>query len=78
MDEARALLRLDTLAWVLVYAGLIAIATGVAVAQPAPALSWSLIACGAVATVAGCILIVLRARMTPTDTSPNPNRRPPE
>jgi O-antigen/teichoic acid export membrane protein len=79
MTTTRALARMDLLAWVLLYGGLFAIAAGLAVVQPSAALGWSLVACGTVAAVAGCILIVLRARMTPADPAPpqNPNRRPP-
>jgi vacuolar-type H+-ATPase subunit I/STV1 len=54
--------------WVLIYGGLLTVAVGVFVLRGGgPALGWTLIALGTVATVAGAALVAVRARMEPAD-----------
>ncbi len=66
----------ETLVWVLVYGGLIAVSVGVFLLRGgAPGLGWALVALGTVAAVAGAGLVVARARMAAA--APEPQRRPP-
>jgi hypothetical protein len=58
--------RLDVLTWTLIYGGLAAAGLGGAVQRTADALGWALVAAGAVAAVAGCVLIGVRARIEDT------------
>jgi hypothetical protein len=60
----RTLARLDTLAWILIYGGLFALVLGIASHGHTKVGGWSLSVLGIVATVAGVVLIVVRARMT--------------
>jgi hypothetical protein len=54
--------------WVLVYGGLLFVAVGVFVLRGGgPALGWTLVALGTVATVAGAALVAVRARMPPSE-----------
>jgi hypothetical protein len=55
--------RVETLIWALIYGGLLAVALGLAVQGGAAALGWTLMAGGAVAAVAGAVLIWVRSRM---------------
>ena len=65
MTRERVLARLDASIWILVYAGLLAIVLGIATGAAAPAVAWTLGVLGALATAAGAVLLVLRARMPP-------------
>lgn len=60
---------LETLAWVLIYGGLLAACLGLFVllqaVPPMPQLGWGLIAGGAVFSFIGAALIVVRARRGP-------------
>jgi hypothetical protein len=54
---------LEALAWVLIYGGLLALCLGLFVLQPGPsALGWGLAGGGAVAALAGALLVWLRSR----------------
>jgi uncharacterized membrane protein HdeD (DUF308 family) len=64
MTSARTLARLDTIAWILIYAGLFALVLGVASHGHTRIGGWSLSVLGVVAAVAGVVLIVVRARLT--------------
>jgi hypothetical protein len=63
MPSARALKRLDALAWTLIYAGLFALVLGVASHDETVLGGWSLSVLGGLATVAGVVLIFVRSRM---------------
>lgn len=54
--------------WMLIYGGLLTVAAGVFVLRGGtPALGWTLVALGTVATVAGAALVAVRARMEPPE-----------
>lgn len=64
MPTARALQRLHTLIWVLIYGGLFALVLGIATSRAGDgALGWGLMVGGSVAAGAGVVLIALRARL---------------
>jgi hypothetical protein len=63
MASARTIARLDTLAWVLIYAGLLTLVLGIASHDETAIGGWSLSALGAIATVAGIVLIAVRSRL---------------
>lgn len=69
MASARALQRLQTLIWVLIYGGLLTLVLGLATGRTDEALGYSLGGAGAVAAAAGVALIGVRARLRP-DPSP--------
>lgn len=58
-----SLRRLHNLIWTLIYAGIVAIAAGFAVRDAAPGAFPLLAAGGAVAILAGAVLVYLRSRM---------------
>ena len=64
MANERTLARLDTLAWTLIYAGLFLLALGIASHDETAVGGWSLSVVGVLATIAGVVLIVVRARMS--------------
>ena len=64
MTEQRTLARLDVLAWVLIYGGLFTLVLGIASHGRTAVGGWSLSVLGAVATVAGVVVIVVRARLS--------------
>ena len=55
--------RIETLIWVLIYSGLLAVGLGLAVQGSADMLGFGLIVCGAVVTAIGAVLIWVRSRM---------------
>ena len=63
MAAPRTLQRLQTLIWVLIYSGLLALVLGIATARTDGALGWSLAAGGGVAAAVGVALIAVRARL---------------
>ena len=71
----RTLARLDTVSWILIYAGLFMVVLGIASHDETRIGGWSLSVLGAVATVAGIVLIVLRARLG-TPAAPNDKEGP--
>ncbi|MEJ8837366.1 hypothetical protein [Ramlibacter sp. AN1133] len=67
MPPQRTLDRLDTTAWVLIYGGLFALVLGIASHGETAIGGWSLSVLGVLAALAGVVLIVIRARMTPDE-----------
>ena len=56
--------RLDAIAWILIYAGLFTLVLGIASHGHTVIGGWSLSVLGAVAAIAGVVLIIVRARIT--------------
>ena len=54
--------RLESLIWVLIYGGLIAVCLGLFMKDGSAVLGWSAIIVGALVTTAGAILIYVRSR----------------
>lgn len=67
MASARTIARLDALAWILIYAGLFAVVLGIASHDTAKVAGWSLSVLGALAAIAGVVLIVVRSRLRETE-----------
>ena len=67
MAGPETLRRLDVLVWSLLYGGLLLLVLGLATHDETAIAGWSMTVVGAVMAVAGIILIVVRARMTPRD-----------
>ena len=63
MASARALARLDTLIWVLIFGGLLTLALGLATQDAHLATGWSLTGIGSLAAAAGVVLIWVRSRL---------------
>jgi hypothetical protein len=63
MPSARTLARLDALVWTLIFGGLFLVILGIASRDEASIAGWSLGVLGAVATLAGVVLIVVRSRL---------------
>lgn len=74
MATARALKRLDNLAWILIFGGLFVLILGIASHDAAAIAGWSLTAVGGMATAAGVALIVVRSRLPET---PNQDKETP-
>jgi uncharacterized membrane protein len=55
--------RLETLIWVLIYGGLLAVVFGLFVQRSLPATGWSLVVVGSAVTVAGAVGVWVRSRM---------------
>jgi hypothetical protein len=53
----------ETLAWVLIYGGLLALIFGIFVQRQHDPIGWTLIVVGAAVAAGGVVLIVLRSRM---------------
>jgi uncharacterized membrane protein HdeD (DUF308 family) len=70
MAAARTLARLGTLAWTLIYAGLLTLVLGIASHGHTVIGGWSLSVLGVVAVVAGVVVLVVCARMGPEDPPP--------
>lgn len=64
MPSQRSLARLDALAWTLIYGGLFALVLGIASHDETVIGGWSLSVLGAVATIGGIVVLVVRARLT--------------
>ena len=62
-DRSKA--RLDLLIWVLIFAGMFAIALGIATRPAAPATGWSMMVGGGIACVVGVVLVWVRSRLDP-------------
>ena len=54
--------RMETLTWVLIYGGLIAVCLGIFMKDGSAALGWGAIAIGALGTTTGAALIYVRSR----------------
>ena len=63
MATARALARVERLAWIAIYGGVFAIILGVVTGGVYRVAGWSLGVAGGVAVAAGIVLIVVRSRM---------------
>lgn len=63
MATATELKRLQTLIWVLIFGGLLALVLGLSVRRLDAPLGWLLVTGGAVLAAVGAALIFLRARM---------------
>ena len=70
MASERTLARLDLFGWALIYGGLFLLVLGIASHDETAIGGWSLSVFGAVAAIAGVVLIVVRARLTPPDRPP--------
>ena len=55
--------RIGALIWVLIYGGLFAAGIGFALQRAGQSYGWGVVVCGAVAIVAGCVLVWIRSRM---------------
>jgi hypothetical protein len=55
--------RLETLIWVLIYGGLLAIGAGLAVRDAHAPIGWACVAVGGLAAAAGVVLVWVRSRM---------------
>lgn len=64
MPSPRLLARLDVLAWLLIYGGLFALVLGIASHDETRIGGWSLSLLGIVSSIAGVVLIIVRARLT--------------
>lgn len=74
MPSARALERLDTLVWILIFGGLLALVMGIASHDEAAIAGWSLTVLGGIAAAAGVVLIIVRSRLRET---PGPGAQSP-
>ena len=63
MATARTLARIDALAWTLIFGGLLVLILGIASHDETAIGGWSLSVLGGLATAAGVVLIVVRARI---------------
>lgn len=68
MSTRRALARLESLVWVLIYGGLFALVLGIASHDETAIGGWSLSVLGTLATAAGIVLIFVRARLREDDS----------
>jgi len=62
MASARARAWVERLAWICIYSGLFAVVLGIASRGRSDGAAWSLMAIGAVLTVAGIVLVWVRSR----------------
>ena len=65
MTDAKPHAALERWIWVLIYSGLLIIILGIATGRTEEALGWSMAVPGAVAAVAGVVLIYVRSRLKP-------------
>ena len=78
MASARTLARIDALAWILIFAGLLVLVLGIATHDEARIAGWSLSVLGGLATVAGVVLIIVRSRLPdPAAVPPAPEKKRP-
>jgi hypothetical protein len=70
MASPRILARLDAIAWSLIYGGLLVLILGIASHGHTRIGGWSLSVLGALAAIAGVVLIVIRARLTARESKP--------
>ena len=77
MASARTLARLDSLSWIFIFAGLLVLVLGIVTHGEARIAGWSLSVLGALATVAGVVMIIVRSRLR-EDTAPGAQSKPPE
>ncbi len=56
--------RVDVWIWVLIYGGLFGVILGLALGRDGAAFGWGIVAGGAVAALAGAVLVWVRSRMS--------------
>lgn len=78
MASPRALARLDSLIWALIFGGLFAVAFALVMKDQGPALSWGLGTVGAVATLVGAVLIYVRSRLKEDSQATGQHAQSPE
>jgi len=54
---------LDTLIWVFIYGGLLAVGLGLSVARGAETLGYAIVVAGVIVTAVGVVMVYLRSRM---------------
>jgi len=77
MASARALAWIERLAWIYIYGGLFAIVLGIVSGGVHVIAGWSLGVIGAIATIAGIVLIIVRSRLAETPP-PGAQSSPPQ
>ena len=75
MATRRALARLDTLIWSLIFGGLLVLTLGIASHDETAVAGWSLSVLGSLAALAGFVLIYVRSRLR---EDPEPGAQSPE
>jgi hypothetical protein len=65
MAAESTLKRLDVLVWALIYGGLLLLVLGIASHDETAIAGWSMTILGGLSALAGIILLLVRARMTP-------------
>ena len=66
MASAQTLGRIESLAWVAIYAGCFAVVLGIVTHEVHGVAGWSLGVLGSIAVAAGVVLIVVRSRLAET------------
>jgi hypothetical protein len=66
MATPRTLARIDALVWTLIYGGLFALILGIASHDETTIGGWSLSVLGAIAAIAGVVLVFVRSRLHET------------
>ena len=61
--SGKSIARLQSLIWILIYAGLLTLVLGLSAARIDPAIGWSLVVGGSIMTVVGVFLIWVRSRI---------------
>jgi hypothetical protein len=64
---SKTIARLQTLIWLLIYAGLLTLVLGLSVQRSNDPLGWSMVVGGGILAAAGFFLIYVRSRLTPGD-----------
>lgn len=66
MAALKHLARIQTMVWVLIYAGLLCLVLGLAVQRVDPALGWSMVGTGGILAAVGVLLIYIRSLLKET------------
>ena len=61
--SGKSIARLQSLIWILIYAGLLTLVLGLSTARIDPAIGWSLVVGGGIMAAVGIFLIWVRSRM---------------
>lgn len=61
--SGKSIARLQSLIWILIYAGLLTLVLGLSAARIDPAIGWSLVVGGGIMAAVGIFLIWVRSRM---------------
>lgn len=70
MGTPRTAARIDAIIWVAIYGGFFTAVLGIATYAAQPAAAWSMIGVGAIAVVAGVVLVWVRSRITVPQDKP--------